>query len=230
MEKRALSVYLVAELNQDLKEMLCQHRTELEIATSLEKAEARIAKKAFCLIVLDVSAVALQRIVQGLERIRKSTFAPVLLLAPPEEHDELITAGADFCLPPDADSRAVVSTAFAMLRRHTFYNPYDTIWPNTVIYRGGLVMDHLRHQVTLDGKEIHFTPKEYKLLLYFARNPGIVISADQICETVWGVGFDENRDVTTVIAELRRKLKDTRENPVYIKTVHGFGYTFLPKE
>ena len=59
------------------------------------------------------------------------------------------------------------------------------------------------------------------------RNPGIVISPEQICDRAWGVEFDGNRDVTTVIAELRRKLKDMREKPVYIKTIHGFGYQFI---
>ena len=152
----------------------------------------------------------------------------ILLLAPPGTEDELIATGADQCVSADVAYKTVLSAAFSLLRRYLFYDHYDEVWPlDTVIYRKGIVFDHLRHRVTLDGEEVHFTPKEYKLLHYFVRNPGIVISPEQICDRIWGVEFDGNRDVTTVIAELRRKLKDTREKPVYIKTVHGFGYQFL---
>ena len=163
--------------------------------------------------------------------MRKLIYTPILLLSPSGAEDELIAAGADQCVPTGAGAKAVLSAAFSLLRRYLFYDHYDEIWPmDTVIYRGRIVFDHLRHRVTLDGEEVHFTPKEYKLLLYFVRNPGIVISARQICSRVWGVEFDGNWDVTTVIAELRRKLKDTRGKPVYIKTVHGFGYQFLPRK
>lgn len=230
MQKRALSVCLVPGLNRELEKMLCQHRTKLESCTSLESAKDSISKRQYCLIAADVVAVAPKIAITGLERMRRLTYAPVLLITQPGNEEELIAAGADCCVAADA-LRMVIPAAYALLRRYTLYNHYDELRsPDSVIYRGGLVLDHLRHQVTLDGEVIHFTPKEYKLLLHFARNPGVVISVDQICEEVWGVGFDENRDVTTVIAELRRKLKDTRENPIYIKTVYGFGYTFLPYE
>lgn len=229
MEKCALSVCLTSELNHHLETMLHQYHVRLEICASQEAAEKRIGTQRFCLIVWDASTVTTDQAARNLDWMRKLSYTPILLLAPTGAEDTLIDAGADQCVAADAAPRTVVSAAFSLLRRYLFYDHYDEVWPlDTVIYRGGIVFDHLRHRVTLDGKEVHFTPKEYKLLHYFVRNPGIVISAEQICERIWGVEFDGNRDVTTVIAELRRKLKDTREKPVYIKTVHGFGYQFLP--
>lgn len=228
MENYALSVFLAADLNHELEGMLHQCQVRLEICDSAERAEERVGKQRFCLVVCDATALPKGRTLQGLDWMRKVSYTPVLLLAPAGTEDELIAAGADQCVPAGAAHKTVLSAAFSLLRRYLFYDHYDEAWPlDTVICRGGIVFDHLRHRVTLDGEEIHFTPREYKLLHYFVRNPGIGISPEQICDRVWGVEFDGNWDVTTVIAELRRKLKDTREKPVYIKTVHGFGYQFI---
>lgn len=231
MEKKALSICFVTELTQQMEDMLYKHHAKLEDCNSLDEAEAKMARKHYCLILFNISAITTERALRSLERMRRTTYAPILLLAPLELEKDFIKAGADICISISAAPETIEASAFALLRRYTLYNHYDETRPmDAVIYRGGLVFDHLRHQVILDGEEIHLTPKEYKLLYHFVRNPGIVFSADQICDGVWGVEYDENRDVTTVIAELRRKLKDTRENPVYIKTVHGFGYQFLPQE
>lgn len=231
MQKRALSICLQSELNNALREMLSRHHTGLEICTSFAEAKAVRPQKPYCLIICDASTISEQQTIQSLERMRSCTYAPVLLLTLPEPKLDFVKAGADFCLPISAAPETIVSTAFSLLRRYTIYNHYDRLAPGSMaIYRGELAFDHLRHHVTLSGEELHLTPKEYKLLHYFLRNPGIVISADQICDSVWGIEYDDNRDVTTVIAELRRKLKDTRENPVFIRTVHGFGYQFLPQE
>lgn len=231
MKKLALSICLLTNLNEKLEHMLCQYRTGLEVCASLEEAESRLGKKHFCLIVFDTSAVTVERTLQGLERIRQATNTPILLLAPPELEIDFIEAGADRCISASKAYESITWEAFSLLRRYTLYNHYDKIWPpDSVIFRGGLVFDHLRHHVSLDGEEIHLTPKEYTLLYHFLRNPGIVFSADQICDSVWGGQFDENRDVTSVIAELRRKLKDTQEEAIYIKTVQGSGYQFLSQE
>ena len=228
MEKYVLSVCLAADLNYELKTMLHQHQARLDICDSLERAEERIGKQRFCLVVCDTTALPTCQALLCLDWMRKVSYTPILLLAPVGTEDELIAAGADQCVPTNATHKTVLSAAFSLLRRYLFYDHYDEVWPlDAVIFRGGIVFDHLRHRVTLDGEEVHFTPREYKLLHYFVRNPGVVISADQICDRVWDVEYDGNRDVTTVIAELRRKLEDTREKHTYIKTIHGFGYQFL---
>lgn len=228
MEKYALSVCLAAEMNHALKTMLDQLSIQLEICDTLERADERIGKQRFCLIIWDAASTTTHETMRRLDRMRKLIYTPILLLSPPGGQDDLICAGADQCITAGAAPNVVLSAAYSLLRRYLFYDHYDEVWPtDAVIYRRGIVFDHLRHRVTLDGEEVHFTPKEYKLLHYFVRNPGIVISPEQICDRVWGIEFDGNRDVTTVIAELRRKLRDTREKPVYIKTIHGFGYQFL---
>ena len=185
MEKYALSVCLAAESNYALKAMLHQYQARLDICASLERAEERIGKQRFCLIICDTTALPTEQTLQVLDWMRKVSYTPILLLAPSGTEDELIAAGADQCVSADAAHKVVLSAAFSLLRRYLFYNHYDEVWPlDTVIYRKGIVFDHLRHRVTLDGEEVHFTPKEYKLLHYFIRNPGIVISPEQICDRI----------------------------------------------
>ena len=111
----------------------------------------------------------------------------------------------------------------------TLYNHYDISQPDaSVLHRGELVIDPIRHRLTLAGNEVHLRRREFRLLLYFAENPGIVLTPEKICETVWMTESHYNRDVSAVIAELRKKLKDDPKHPVYIETVHGVGYRFLP--
>ena len=64
------------------------------------------------------------------------------------------------------------------------------------------MIDPIRHRVTLAGLEIYLQPREFRLLLHFARNPGIVVTPDRIGEVIWQNSYDHNRDVTAVIAEL----------------------------
>jgi len=231
MDLKAISICLTTELNRYLADMFYEHHVRLDTSATFSEAETIMLKSPYCMIVSNISTITAEQAIRSIEKMRKSTYAPILLLAPPELENDLINAGADRCISASATPKLITSVAYSLFRRYTLYNHYDEIRPmDAVLYRGRLVFDHLRHQVTLDDEDIHLTPKEYKLLYHFVRNPGIVFSADQICDRVWGVEFDENRDVTTVIAELRRKLKDTRGKAVYIKTVHGFGYQFLPHE
>ena len=106
--------------------------------------------------------------------------------------------------------------------RYTLYNHYDLAKPDaSVIYRGELMIDPLRRRVTMAGEEITLQRREFKLLQHFAENPGIVLTSDQIGELLWGAEYDYNRKLSPVIAELRRKIRDTNRPPTYIETVHG---------
>ena len=167
--------------------------------------------------------------VQIIADFRLDTNAPIVSINTSDATKQILNAGADASFPISAPSEIVVLHAMALLHRYTLYNLYDELKPgDAVLHRGALMIDPIRHRVVLGNEEIHLQPREFRLLLRFARNPGIVVTPDRVCETVWQSCYDRSRDITAVIAELRRKLGDTRERPVYIETVHGFGYRFLP--
>ena len=89
MEKYVLSVCLAADLNYELKTMLHQHQARLDICDSLERAEERIGKQRFCLVVCDTTALPTCQALLCLDWMRKVSYTPILLLAPVGTEDNL---------------------------------------------------------------------------------------------------------------------------------------------
>ena len=91
-----------------------------------------------------------------------------------------------------------------------------------------LVLDDLAHEVTIDGKLVDLTPKEYDLLKCFMQNKNIALSRDTILTNIWGYDFyGDERTVDTHVKTLRNNLGKYRD---VIKTVRGMGYKFDAKE
>ena len=91
-----------------------------------------------------------------------------------------------------------------------------------------MVLDDLAHEVTIDGKQVVLTPKEYELLKYFMQNKNIALSRDTILSNIWGYDFyGDERTVDTHVKTLRNNLGKYRD---VIKTVRGMGYKFDAKE
>lgn len=230
MTKRAISIQLHPALSELLQATLGKHRIELNICVSQNEARRAMLKENYCLAVIDASMLTTEKAVEYIKDFRLDTYAPIVSVNEAKAIKQILGAGADVSFSVSESPDMVVFHAMALLRRYTLYNLYDELKPgDSVLHRGELMIDPIRHQVTLGGKEIYLQPREFRLLLHFARNPGIVVTPDRIGETIWQNSYDHNRDVTAVIAELRRKLGDTKNHPTYIATVHGFGYRFLPQ-
>jgi DNA-binding response OmpR family regulator len=90
-----------------------------------------------------------------------------------------------------------------------------------------LIIDLSRREVTFRGNVFHLKPKEFDLLVFLARNRGIVLSRDLILERVWGWDYDGgSRTVDVHVRWLREKIEIDPANPVRIVTVRGIGYRF----
>ena len=91
-----------------------------------------------------------------------------------------------------------------------------------------LVVDSENRIVQLDGGELALTPIEYSVLNALTARPSVEISNEELSQVSIGVGFAEsNRALASHVKNLRKKLGDEVKNPLWIKTVHGFGYRFL---
>ena len=89
---------------------------------------------------------------------------------------------------------------------------------------GGIVLDKAAHQVTVDGKPVDLSFKEFELLTYFVENQGIALSRENILNHVWNYDyFGDARTIDTHVKKLRSKLGSKGD---YIKTVWGMGYKF----
>jgi two-component system response regulator MtrA len=79
----------------------------------------------------------------------------------------------------------------------------------------------------VDGEEIGLTPLEFEILLSLARDPGVVLSREQLMDKVWGYrDYAGGRVVDSHVARIRRKLGEDGLEPRFIRTVHGVGYAF----
>lgn len=89
---------------------------------------------------------------------------------------------------------------------------------------GGIEINKAAHQVTIDGKPIELSYKEFELLTYFVENQGIALSREKILNNVWNYDyFGDARTIDTHVKKLRSKLGEKGD---YIKTIWGMGYKF----
>ena len=92
------------------------------------------------------------------------------------------------------------------------------------IEMGGIVIDKAAHEVSIDGKIVELSYKEFELLNYFMENKGIALSREKILNNVWNYDyFGDARTIDTHVKKLRAKMGTKGE---YIKTIWGMGYKF----
>lgn len=160
--------------------------------------------------------------------IQRTAWTPVLMLtARTEEADKVagFAVGADDYLTKPFSLRELVVRVKAILRRIERMRAVHDEGP---IDRPGIRIDPARRRVSVDGSEVALTPLEFELLVALARDPGIVLSRDQLMDRVWGYrDYAGGRVVDSHVARIRRKLGEDGNDPRFIRTVHGVGYAFM---
>ena len=140
----------------------------------------------------------------------------IMLTAKGTEYDKVLglDAGADDYLAKPFGMMELLSRIRALLRRTE---------REVNIYRCGvLTVDQTRHTVTVNGREVVLTQKEFEVLCLLLKNRGQVLSRERLIEDVWGYAFTgESRTVDVHVRTLRQKLGDAG---AYIETVRGYGY------
>ena len=93
---------------------------------------------------------------------------------------------------------------------------------------GDVVVDFKKNTATRNHAPLELSPREFRILKYFAEHMGEVVTRDQLLDHVWGYdSFPLTRTVDTHIAKLRQKLEPDPANPRYILSVYGEGYKFV---
>ena len=95
-----------------------------------------------------------------------------------------------------------------------------------IITYKGLVINFAARDVTIDGKRVQMTPKEYDILFYLARNMNIAMSREKLLEEVWGYEgyYGDIRNVDVTVCRLRNKIEADPSKPEYLMTKRGIGY------
>ena len=170
---------------------------------------------------------------------RKEHATPIILLtAKLDEPDKVLglELGADDYVTKPFGMRELMARVKALLRRVRLTREElaaagtTALGPDVQSERmifGDLVIDLGRREVRLGEEVIHLKPKEFELLVFLARNRGIVLTRDLALERVWGWEYDGgSRTVDVHVRWLREKLEKEPSNPARIMTVRGVGYRF----
>ena len=166
--------------------------------------------------------------------LRQEMSVPILMLtARAEEVDKVVglEVGADDYMTKPFSMRELMARVKALLRRERLIREeiaaQDVIAAGKPLVYDNLVIDESRRELLKDGQVVPLKPKEYELLLFLARQRGIVVSRDLILERVWGWDFDGgSRTVDVHVRWLREKIEEDPGNPTRIVTVRGIGYRF----
>lgn len=205
---------------KSLTEFLREEGFELYTACGQKEALNRLKERVYDLVLLDVSLQDGNGF-SVCSAIKKEMDLPVIFLTASDDEYSVVTGldlGADDYISKPFRPRELVSRIRSVLRR--------TGKRRNVINMGSLRIDPEKGSVLKDGREISLSALEYRLLLLFAGNQGIVMSRSRILEEIWDVSgeFVNDNTLTVYIKRLREKVEDDPQNPSVIKTVRGLGY------
>jgi phosphate regulon transcriptional regulator PhoB len=224
---------LVADDEKDIVELVA-YNLEREGFTVLRASDGRRALEAIRqdkpdLVVLDlmmpeVSGTEVCRMVRG---VPETANLPIIMLTAKSDPVDRILGleiGADDYLTKPFHVRELIARVRAILRRSEQRPDGDL--PEAFDFQG-LHVDFKSYRVTLEGKPVELSSREFKLLRFFIGHPGRVYSRDQLLDRVWGdESFVEPRTVDVHISRLRGAIEPDPSNPRFVLTVRGIGYKF----
>ena len=191
----------------------------LEAENGEEAVDIFLEEKDIALIILDVMMPKMDGW-ETCREIRKNSKVPIIMLpAKSSEEDELrgFDLGVDEYISKPFSPKILVARVEAVLRR-------SNAGSDEILTVGDIVIDKSAHRVTVEGREVELSYKEFELLTYFAENRGIALSREKILNNVWNYDyFGDARTIDTHVKKLRSKLGDKE----YIQTVWGLGYKLV---
>lgn len=186
-----------------------------------------LKKEEVHLLVMDIMMPKLDGIRATL-KIRENNAIPIIILsAKSEDADKILglNVGADDYVTKPFNPLELVARVKSQLRRYTQLGANVPGEQSEVFTVGGLSIDDMLKEVTVDGERVKLTPIEYNILLLLVKNQGRVFSIEQIYEAIWNeeaIGADNT--VAVHIRHIREKIEINPKDPRYLKVVWGVGY------
>ena len=197
----------------------------LEAADGEQAMEIFYNNKDLAMIILDVMMPKMDGW-QVCSEIRTVSKIPIIMLtAKADERDELLgfQLGVDEYISKPFSPKVLVARVEAILRRSM---PEQAT--TKLLTLDGIIVDKEAHRVTIDGKEIELSYKEFELLTYFMEHQGVALSRENILNNVWNYDyFGDARTIDTHVKKLRSKMGEKGD---LIKTVWGMGYKIEARE
>lgn len=230
METRIIVINRDKTFVKGLKYSLEQDDYQVETAFTIKEALGKVKKKDYELIILDL----LLPDGNGLnlcQTIRKYSQVPIIVVTEKNEDISKILAleyGADDYVTKPFNILELKARIKAILRRVNMISPQID---KQSIKLDDFVINALGRKLTINGKNINLTGKEFDLFYILISNPEKVFTREELLETVWGYEyFGDLRTVDVHIRRLREKIEEDPANTQYIHTKWGVGYYFRNKK
>ena len=224
MTQRILVVDDETQITRVLRAALSAQRYDVRTANDPHEALIIFEEWAPDLVVTDLMMLEISR-VELCRAIRKKSKTPILVLSVRDQERakvEALDAGADDYVTKPFSIQELLARVRAHLRRAP-----DRV-TDSVIDAGDFRIDPAAHSVSVAGRALHLTPREFDLLLLLARNPGKVLTHRVLLTAIWGAQSAQQPEYLRVfVGQLRKKLQGEAQRE-YIQTEPWVGYRFLP--
>ncbi|HLX74067.1 MAG TPA: response regulator transcription factor [Terriglobales bacterium] len=227
--RRILVVDDEPQITRVLRTSLSSQGYDIRVANNGETALEILKDWTPDLVITDLAMPSMD----GLElcrKLRASSQLPIIVLSVKSEERTKVRAldlGADDYVTKPFAIGELLARVRANLRRAPAAEPSS----GGVIEVGDFRIDQEAHTVSVRGREVHLTPKEFDLLVYLARHPGKVVTHRALLTAVWGANSMEQPEYLRVfIGQLRKKLEPEAGSPRYLQTEPWVGYRFDPGE
>ena len=205
---------------ENLTEFLKGEGFEVQYAEGQEKAMRLLEEQEFDLILLDVT-LAQGNGYSACTQIKSRYEIPIIFLTALDDEFSVVTGlemGADDYISKPFRPRELVSRMRTVLRR--------TGRNQKMLSCQDICVDPVKGITTKKGEEVFLSALEYRLLLVFFQNRGMVMSRSMLLEEIWDIAGEYVNDntLTVYIKRLREKIEDNPQEPKIIKTVRGLGY------
>ncbi len=220
---------LVVDDEEKIRELVCKYARfsgyRAECASNGMEAVEKCRKNGYDLVIMDIMMPELDGF-SAVREIRKSSSVPIIMLsARGEDYDKIsgFEFGADDYVTKPFSPKELMLRCEAIFRRTDARSEGKPKKNDVYIYEG-LTVDMAARAVTVDGKTVELSPKEYDLLFYFVNNRGIALERRRIIDAVWGYDYyGGDRTLDTHIKLLRKSLGAYCDR---ITTLRGVGYRF----
>lgn len=222
---------LVVEDEHDIAQLIRLHLNDIDCDVTLASDGHEAMRQAFAqqwdLVMLDLRLPGPDGLSICRALRREQAYTPILMLtSKSSELDRVLglELGADDYVTKPFSVSELMARVKAIFRRVESVGNRFSVNAETVIL-GPLAIDTAGREVTLHGKSVALTAREFDLLLHFIRHPGQVFSRAQLLDSVWGYGHEGyEHTVNSHINRLRAKIEQNPSQPEYIVTVWGVGY------
>ncbi len=213
------------ELCSLIRQSILSEDIEADFCNTGREGLGKLKEKDYQLVILDVMMPGIDGF-ETLEQIRKISSLPVLMFTSKSDSASKVRglrSGADDYLTKPFDMNELIARIISLIRRYTLFNGQG----GQQLDFDGLSIDLENRSITTANGTFELPPKEFDLLLFFAKNQGKILTKQRIYEEVWGEEyFYDDSNIMAIISRLRKKMEKTPGSPKYIQTIKGIGYRF----